>query len=72
MYFEFPLIQSEPYLLLGDNDVSVDLFKKLGQTVNVGGGTAKLSEDTSSGKYTLELNGVYLLIIIGLIITKEM
>lgn len=60
VYFEFPLIQSEPYLLLGDNDVSVDLFKKLGQTVNVGGGTAKLSEDTSSGKYTLELNGVSL------------
>ena len=60
VYFEFPLIQSEPYLLLGDNDVSVDLFKKLGQTVNIGGGTAKLSEDTSSGKYTLELNGVSL------------
>ena len=60
VYYDFPLIQTEPYLLLGDNDSSVDLFKKLGQTVNIGGGTAKLSEDTSSGKYTLELNNVSL------------
>ena len=57
-YYKFEKKNTAPYVKLGNDGAEIDLTQNLGKTVNVGGGTAML---TQNGKgYILELENVSL------------
>ena len=57
-YYKFEKKNSAPYVRLGNDGAEIDLTQNLGKTVNVGGGTAMLTQN--GNEYVLELENVSL------------
>ena len=57
-YYKFEKKNSAPYVRLGNDGAEINLTQNLGKTVNVGGGTAMLTQN--GNEYVLELENVSL------------